>query len=169
MASTEADPRRLRSVRGAQVSVAVSFLLLIALAAHGLTLGLGEELGPDARMADRLEALAARTDPDAAAGMEPFEIRRRFRDSVARCTGVAASTWPVHLDDMPGRALLRHGTEPMPTLTVDFTALRASGLSGEFIRRGQGDEIPPERVEEILFAGLLGVFDPGAPCPPPAY
>ncbi|SFI69336.1 hypothetical protein [Albimonas pacifica] len=168
MASTEAGPRRGRSVRGAKISVAASFVLLIAIALHGLTLGLGQALGPDARMAGWIEALAARTDPDAAARLELFEIRRRFRDRVAQCTGVAASTWPVHLDDMPGRALLRHGSEAMPSLTVDFTALQASGLGGDFLRRGEGGEIPPERIEEILAAGLLGVFEPGSPCPPSA-
>ncbi|MGR3782625.1 MAG: hypothetical protein ACU0DT_15355 [Albimonas sp.] len=168
MASTEAGPRRGRSVRGAKISVASSFLLLGAIALHGMTQGMGEELGPDARMARWIEDLAARTDPDAAARLAPDEIRRRFRERVAQCTGVAASTWPEHLDDMPGSALLRHGSETTPSLTVDFTALRRGGLSGEFIRRGQGSRIAPERAEEILAAGLLGVFEPGSPCPPSA-
>ena len=64
--------------------------------------------------------------------------------------------------------MLRHGSEAMPALTVDFRALKAQGLSGDFIRRGVSSQIPAERIDEILAAGLLGVFAPGRACPPSA-
>ncbi|MDF2233063.1 hypothetical protein P2H44_10920 [Albimonas sp. CAU 1670] len=168
MSAAAEDPRSRRSVRGAQISVASSFLLLGALAVYGASLGLGEALGPDRDMAAWIEDLAAEVDPNAAAALEPFELRQRFRDKVLRCTGISAGTWPLHLDDLPGRTSLRHGSEAMPSLTVDFNALRAQGLRGTFVRRGVEGQADAATVDAVLAAGLLGVYAPGRPCPPAA-
>lgn len=157
---------RDRSMRRARIGVGAAALALAGLAVTAPMLRYEDVLGPRGTTARWALATAASAEIDAVASEPAFEIRRRFTAKVAACLGVTAATWPLRLEEMPGRLNLRYGEERSPALVVDIGTLKASGMTGDYARRSGHSAAPERAVSAVLTTGMFGVFAPGDGCPP---
>jgi hypothetical protein len=125
------------------------------------------ELTPHAEKLDYI-AETIRTAEYGAASTQPvFELRKRFRDKITECVKITTRTRPVHLKELPGRLDFHVDRESRPFLSVDFNTLKSVGPTGEFYITALNG-IPNANIPRALVAlGLLGVYSPDRPCPPP--
>ncbi len=114
---------------------------------------------------DYAAGVAAGADYDALSTLELFELRRRFRDKLAECTGLTAASRPYWVEEFPGRLMIRGRGERLPLVEIDFAALKSQGPLGRFATAGAQPEA--ERIRTVAAAaGLLGIYAPDKPCPP---
>lgn len=154
------------SLRHARIGVGVSVVALAVLAMASPLVRYEDLLGERGTTARWALAAAAMADIDAIGAEPAYEIRRRFRAKVAECLGVTAATWPLRLEEMPGRLDLRYADERAPALSVDIVALKSGGMTGAYASRDPDSAARGQAVDAVLTTGMFGVFAPDHACPP---